>query len=210
MSRAELWKALADATDAVQAAGDEYTRASTPQARAAMDAAFREYVRRLTPVIGTAAASSYEASLASYEEVLDRVEALNATLSVLPSMDDADRTLSQQLTEEQAAAGEVFERARVALDAALERAVEQPRPGWLCDLDDRHIVWEAPGGRERRSVMDDDLESFLTDPLERRLLTAFRSLVDREARVSVVRTVERWLALERAGVIMPDTTKGGA
>ncbi len=58
--------------------------------------------------------------------------------------------------------------------------------------------------------MDDDLESFLTDPLERRLLTAFRSLVDREARVSVVRTVERWLALERAGVIMPDTTKGGA
>ncbi len=63
MSRAELWKALGEATDAVQAAGDEYTRASTPQARAAMDAAFREYVGRLTPVIGTAAASRYEASL---------------------------------------------------------------------------------------------------------------------------------------------------
>ena len=122
MSRAEIWKALADATDAVQAAGDEYARASPPQARAAMDAAFREYVRRLTPVIGTAAASRYEASLASYEEVLDRVEALNATLSVLPSMDDADRALSQQLTEEQAAAGEAFEGARAALDAALERA----------------------------------------------------------------------------------------
>ena len=129
MSRAELWKALADATDAVQAAGDEYTRASTPQARAAMDAAFREYVRRLTPVIGTAAASSYEASLASYEEVLDRVEALNATLSVLPSMDDADRTLSQQLSEEQAAGGEAFERARAALDAALERALAHDRRG---------------------------------------------------------------------------------
>ena len=123
MLRAELWAALREATDAVQAAGDDYTRASTPQARAAMAAAFREYVRRLTPVIGTAAASRYEASLASYEEVLDRVEALNATLSVLPSMDDADRTLSQQLTEEQAAAGEAFEGARAALDAALERAL---------------------------------------------------------------------------------------
>ncbi len=55
--------------------------------------------------------------------MLDRVEALNATLSVLPSMDDADRTLSQQLSEEQAAAGEAFERARAALDAALERAL---------------------------------------------------------------------------------------
>ena len=123
MSRAELWKDLGEATDAVQAAGDEYTRASTPQARAAMDAAFREYVRRLTPVIGTAAASRYEASLASYEAVLDRVEALTATLSVLPSIDEADRTLSQQLTEEQAAAGEAFEGARAALDAALERAL---------------------------------------------------------------------------------------
>ncbi len=39
--------------------------------------------------------------------------------------------------------------------------------------------------------MDDDLESFLTDPLERRLLSAFRSLADQEARVSVVKTVER-------------------
>ncbi len=123
MSRAELWKALGEATDAVQAAGDEYTRAPTPQARAVMDAAFREYVRRLTPVVGTAAAPRYEASLASYEEVLDRVEALNATLSVLPSMDETDRQLQQHLTDEQAAAGEAFEVARAALDAALERAL---------------------------------------------------------------------------------------
>ncbi len=123
MSRAELWKALREATDAVQAAGDAYTRASTPQARAAMDAAFRESVRRLTPVIGTAAASRYEASLATYEAVLDRVEALTATLADSPSIDEADRTLSQQLTEEQAAAGEAFEGARAALDAALERAL---------------------------------------------------------------------------------------
>ena len=122
MSRTALWQALAGATDAVQAAGDEYTRAPTPQARAAMDAAFREYVRRLTPVIGQVEASRYEASLAAYEKVLDRVEALTATLSVLPSMDEADRTLSRQLTKEQAAAAKAFEGASAALDAALERA----------------------------------------------------------------------------------------
>ena len=122
MSRADLWAALGKATDAVQAAGDKYTRAPTPQARAAMDEAFREYVRRLTPVIGRVEASRFEASLATYEEVLDRVEALSATFSVLPSPDDADRALRQQLTEEQAAAGEAFEGARATLDAALEKA----------------------------------------------------------------------------------------
>ncbi len=58
--------------------------------------------------------------------------------------------------------------------------------------------------------MVDDLESFLTDPLERRLVVAFRALSDQASRVTVVRTVERWLALERAGLIEPDTTKGGA
>ncbi len=123
MLRAALWAALSEATDAVQAAGDAYTRASTPHARAAMDAAFREYVRRLTPVVGQVEASKYEASLATYEAVLDRVEALTATLADLSSIDEADRTLSRQLIEEQAEAGEVFERARVALDAALERAL---------------------------------------------------------------------------------------
>ena len=129
MSRAALWQALAGATDAVQAAGDEYAHAPTPQARAAMDAAFREYVRRVTPVIGQVEASRYEASLAAYEKVLDRVEALTATFSVLPSMDEADRTLRQQLTDDQAAAGTAFEGASTALDAALERAFAHDEKG---------------------------------------------------------------------------------
>ena len=48
--------------------------------------------------------------------------ALHSKLLVLPSMDDADRKLVRQLTEDQAAAGKAFEAARVALDAALEKA----------------------------------------------------------------------------------------
>ena len=58
--------------------------------------------------------------------------------------------------------------------------------------------------------MDDDLESLLTDPLERRLLAAFQALPNRKTRWSVVQEVEGLLALERAGVIAPDKTKGGA
>ncbi len=76
------------------------------------------------------------------------------------------------------------------------REVEQPRPGWLCDVDQGHIVREAPGD-----------ESFLTDPLERRLLAAFRALPNQKARWSVVKVVEGWLELERDGLIAPDKTR---
>ena len=60
--------------------------------------------------------------MATFEDAIERLEKLNATLSVLPSIDEADRTLQQTLTEEQAAAGKAFEVARVALDAELQRA----------------------------------------------------------------------------------------
>ena len=121
MSRAELWKALAEATDTVQTAGDDYAREATPQTREASDAAFRQYVKRLTPVVGQVEARKYEASLAAYQEAIDRLETLNSTLSVLPSMDDADRQRVRQLTDEQTAARKAFEDARVALDVALEK-----------------------------------------------------------------------------------------
>ena len=55
--------------------------------------------------------------------------------------------------------------------------------------------------------MGDDLESFLTDPLERRLLAAFRALPNEKARWSVVQEVEGLRELERDGVIAPDKTK---
>ncbi len=122
MSRAELWKSLATATDAVAAAGNDHAREATPQTKNASDAAVREYVKRLTPVVGQVEARKYGASSTAYQEAIDRLEALNAKLLVLPSMDDTDRKLVRQLTEEQEAAGKAFEDARVALDAALEKA----------------------------------------------------------------------------------------
>ena len=122
MSRAELWKALDEATDAVQAAGKDHAREATPQTREASDAAVREYVKRLIPVVGQVEALRYEASAAAYQQAIDRLAALHSKLLVLPSMDDADRKLVRQLTEDQAAAGKAFEAARVALDAALEKA----------------------------------------------------------------------------------------
>ena len=62
MSRAELWRALDEATDAVQAANDTFGRAPSPQTRAALTTAFHAYARCLSPVVGHAAALKYEAS----------------------------------------------------------------------------------------------------------------------------------------------------
>ena len=122
MSREAVWKALADATDAVQAAVDDYAREATLQARRAVNVAVYDYVRRLSPVIGQVEAFRFEASLRTHQDAIDRLETLNSTLSALSSMDNADRKLLRQLTEEQAAAGKAFKAARIALDAALQRA----------------------------------------------------------------------------------------
>ncbi len=42
----------------------------------------------------------------------------------------------------------------------------------------------------------DDVESFLTDPLERRLLAAFRALPNQKARRSVVKVTGHWKKAE--------------
>ena len=128
VSRGRVWKALADATDAVQAAVDDYAREATPQARTAVNAAVNDYVQRLSPVIGQVEAFRYEVSLRTHQDAIDRVETLNSMLRALPSMDNSDRKLLRQLTEEQAAAGKAFEAARVALDAALQRARAHDKP----------------------------------------------------------------------------------
>ena len=109
MDREALWQVLAGATDAVQAAGDEFNRAPTAQALAAMKAAFHEYVQRLSPVIGHVEAFRYEASLATYQEVIERMAFADTT----------DSALVRQLTEERAAAARAFGGASVALEAAL-------------------------------------------------------------------------------------------
>ena len=128
MTRETLWTALAEATTAVQTAVNAHASASTPQTREAMDAAFRGYVHRLPLVIGNAEASKYEAGLIAYQA---RAEQLKAKLSLLPSLDDADRQRRQQLTDDLASAETAFDAVRVALGAALERAraLDNERPG---------------------------------------------------------------------------------
>ena len=96
MSRAELWQALGEAAEVVQAAVDAYEREPTPTAQAAMRAAEREYAQRLYPVIGQAVAFQFEAGLATYHAAIG--------------------------TEDEAAAMDVFEEALAALDVALQRA----------------------------------------------------------------------------------------
>ena len=123
MSRAELWAALGEAADVVQAAVAEYERAPTPQTRNAMEAAFHEYVQCLRPMIGDAESFRYEATSATYQNATVRVEQSNARLNTLPSLDEAERTLRRRLLEEKEAAGKAFGDARATLDAALKRAL---------------------------------------------------------------------------------------
>ena len=87
MARELLWKALAEATDAAQVATHEHAQEATPQARAAAEAAMQEYVSRLAPVIGRVAAFTYEVSLRTHQDAVDRLDGLNATIDAGEAVD---------------------------------------------------------------------------------------------------------------------------
>ena len=122
MKREERWEVIAEVHTAVQAAVDEWGREPTPQARAAMEAAFREYVERLPLVVDQVEVSKFEESLRLFQEALGQMEQLHATLSAR-SVDDADIAFFEQLTAKRVAAGNAFEAAKDALHLALERAL---------------------------------------------------------------------------------------
>ena len=122
MKREEHWKALADASDALDGALNEWKLRGSPQTIAGAEDAIHKYVQHLAPVIGSVAAFEYEARSRAFFEAVWRQSRLTATLSASPSTDDADIELLQRLAEEQAAALSEFEAATVALDEALDRA----------------------------------------------------------------------------------------
>ena len=142
MARELLWKALAEATDAAQVATHEHAQEATPQARAAAEAAMQEYVSRLAPVIGRVTAFTYEVSLRTHQDAVDRLDGLNATIDAGEAV---DMKLWLKVFEEVAAARGAHEAAEAAVAAAVDKVRAHERV------------------------------SCLPDPLERRLLTAFRS-----------------------------------
>ncbi len=122
MSRDELWRGLVEAADAAQDAVEAFKRAPTPQTRTAAEAACHDYVLRLAPVIGEVAAFRYEATIHAFEDAVDRLDAANATLAGLASLDEADRTLVCRLTDEVATAQSTVDAAEADLADALQRA----------------------------------------------------------------------------------------
>ena len=122
MSRDDLWWGLAESAAAVQDAVEAFARDSTPQTRAAADAACRDYVQRLAPVIGEVTAFRYEASIRAFQDAIDRLDATHATLARLPSLDETDRILVTRLTDELATAQRAVDAAEADLADALERA----------------------------------------------------------------------------------------
>ena len=92
-----------------------------------MVAAFREYVERLPFMVGQVEASKFEASLRLFQETVDQLEQLHATLTakfaVNDVVDDADVAFFEQLVAKRRAAGKAFAAAQATLHAALERAM---------------------------------------------------------------------------------------
>jgi len=97
MNRAELWRALAEANDAGEAANDAFERAPSPETRAALTTAFHAYATCLYPLIGYAEAFAYESSLTTYDAAIG--------------------------TADEAAARDLFEGARVRLTVVVDQAM---------------------------------------------------------------------------------------
>ena len=129
MKNEDHWKAVADSSDALQVALVEWMAAATPRTLAAVDDAARRYTLGLTDVIGLPAAQKYALSLAAYQRATERLNALKATLSVVPSVDTADTEFLRQVVADQVAAGQAHEAAAADVLDALEKARAQEEGG---------------------------------------------------------------------------------
>ena len=129
MEREDRWTALAASSDALQVALVEWMAAATPQTLAAVEEAGRRYTIRLGHVIGLPAARRYAMSLAAYQGATERLNALKATLAVVPSVDAADTEFLQQVVADQAAAGRAYEAAGADVVAAVKKALAQEEGG---------------------------------------------------------------------------------
>ena len=121
MKREERWKALAEATDVMQAAEAQLEREATRQTRDAWQEADRVYQLRLVLVIGLQPVQMYAKRVQAYLEAIDRAVRLNATMS-RRTADDADVTFMEGLAGEQIAAQKAWKIAVAEVVAAVERA----------------------------------------------------------------------------------------
>jgi hypothetical protein len=120
--RDDLWKRLAEATDAVTAAMSDYLATPTPQTRTRMETASRDYIDRLVPVIGEKAAFEFQDGWDVYIQKIDRRERLLATLSGQPDLSASDVELLDRLKSEIDNALKVFEATAVAMQTRLDNA----------------------------------------------------------------------------------------
>jgi hypothetical protein len=124
--RDELWKALTDASDAVDAAFDAYKNAETPANRLKAQKAGREYANCLAPVIGKDSAFRYEAALQNHTDAVDRHTRFIATLAGRPgTIDESEATMLRLLQEESHAAGKVLDEVMTAIQRELVEAAER-------------------------------------------------------------------------------------
>jgi hypothetical protein len=114
MQRDELWKALSDASDAVESTMAEWTQAPTPENRFRMDEAMRDFIKSLPPVVGSEAAFEFETAFQKFVDSTDRGVHFLATLAGR-TVDRSDREMLKALKRESETALEAF----CAVDAAM-------------------------------------------------------------------------------------------
>lgn len=123
MRREEAWRALAEASEAVEVAFSEWKQPhASPMRRAKAEASVRHYVERLESVIGAEAAFGLHVAYQHCMDAISRVERLAAQLALQARVDASDTEMLRRLQQEQQAAGEALEKVEAETMAVLDEA----------------------------------------------------------------------------------------
>ena len=129
MKRAELWMALVDASEVLQAASAAARREPTPATCMQADAAIPAFLDCLPPLIGHKAAFRFEASWRAFKNAREQQEQLTAAIAARPliDMEAADAGLMRHVQRELDDTHQAFEHVSAETQAALHEAQARDR-----------------------------------------------------------------------------------
>lgn len=134
MTRENLWRALAEASQDAEATFATYEQDKTPLNGRACEQRIMTYMERLRPVVGEELAFRLHASYQGLMTALDRKDALIVQLIGVPRLlDDAERSMLTALEDQERAAQSEFTtvRAQISkrLDEVATREVDSDKKG---------------------------------------------------------------------------------
>jgi hypothetical protein len=115
----DLWKALAEAREALERCVADCQRRPSPARHVAIGIASDEYHARLAAVIGSQLAGQWQAS---YQATIDAIDRLQAALAVEVAVDESDVAFLNQLREAVRMRQAEFAAAEAAVTIGLDEA----------------------------------------------------------------------------------------